>query len=93
MALGIFPSVWQRSLYNEPGLRAEPWWNVDDTEYMADITRIEKSMDSITRYSSNFHYSRKMFFDGGTPIFLRIRNLISSTKHAMNLLVWGQPKL
>ena len=29
----------------------------------------------------------KMFFDEGAPIFLRTQNLISSTKHAMNLLV------
>ena len=28
-----------------------------------------------------------MFFDGGALILLRTQNLISSTKHAMNLLV------
>lgn len=28
---GIFPSFWQRSLYNEPGLRAQPVWSVNET--------------------------------------------------------------
>ncbi len=50
VALDIFPSVWQRSLANEPSLEASPWWSVDQTGYMADITRIEKAMDTITRY-------------------------------------------
>lgn len=49
VALGIFPSAWQRSLANERGLRAQPWWSVEDTGYMTDIARIEKSMETITR--------------------------------------------
>ena len=32
-------------------------------------------------------WRRKMFFDGGAPFILRTENFISSTKHAMNLLV------
>ena len=27
----LFPSIYQRSLINEAGLRALPWWSHDDT--------------------------------------------------------------
>lgn len=30
---GHFASVWQRSLYNVPGLRAQPWWTAKETGY------------------------------------------------------------
>lgn len=50
VGLNLFPSLWQRSVRNEPGLTAAPWWSVKDTGYMPDFTRIEKSMDNITRY-------------------------------------------
>lgn len=36
---GHFASVWQRSLYNVQGLRAQPWWTAKETGY-ADIVRM-----------------------------------------------------
>ncbi|KAL6490424.1 hypothetical protein MHYP_G00007690 [Metynnis hypsauchen] len=36
---GHFASVWQRSLYNVPGLRAQPWWTAKETGY-ADLVRM-----------------------------------------------------
>lgn len=50
VGLGVFPSVWQRSVLTEPGLTASPWWSPQDTGYMTDFTRIEKAMENITRY-------------------------------------------
>lgn len=31
VARDLFPSIKQRSLYNEPNLRAKPWWVTMDT--------------------------------------------------------------
>ncbi|KAI4887784.1 hypothetical protein NFI96_028306, partial [Prochilodus magdalenae] len=36
---GHFASVWQRSLYNMPGLRAQPWWTAKETGY-TDLVRV-----------------------------------------------------
>ena len=43
----------------------------------------------IAKINGYKQWRRKVFFDEGAPIFLRTRNLISSTKHyyARNLLV------
>jgi len=30
---GLFLSVFQRSIYNEPNLRAFPWWKIEDSKY------------------------------------------------------------
>lgn len=30
---GHFASVWQRSLYNVDGLKAQPWWTPKETGY------------------------------------------------------------
>ncbi|XP_075069668.1 aspartyl/asparaginyl beta-hydroxylase isoform X2 [Mixophyes fleayi] len=35
---GYFASVWQRSLYNVNGLKAQPWWTTKDTGY-TDLVR------------------------------------------------------
>ena len=37
---GVFASVWQRSVYNEPGLRAKPWWKLSDTGLGEQLTVI-----------------------------------------------------
>lgn len=39
----LFPSVQQRSLYNVPGLRAEPWWTIDETGYAPFFRAMEAS--------------------------------------------------
>lgn len=36
---GHFASVWQRSLYNVDGLKAQPWWTPKDTGYM-DLVKV-----------------------------------------------------
>ena len=49
VSMDMFPSVWQRSIFNEPDLRAQPWWSSEETGYLPDIRRIEKAMGTITR--------------------------------------------
>lgn len=49
VSLELFPSVWQRSLVNEPGLRAMPWWSLNQLKYAAEIQRIEKAIKTITQ--------------------------------------------
>ena len=44
---GIFPSFWQRSLYNEPELRAQPVWTPEDTGIGAQLRHIQNSWESI----------------------------------------------
>uniref|UniRef100_A0A671P7R8 Aspartyl/asparaginyl beta-hydroxylase-like n=1 Tax=Sinocyclocheilus anshuiensis TaxID=1608454 RepID=A0A671P7R8_9TELE len=40
---GHFASVWQRSLYNVPGLRAQPWWMAEETRYTALVKMLERN--------------------------------------------------
>lgn len=40
---GHFASVWQRSLYNVPGLRAQPWWTPEDTGYTDLVKVLERN--------------------------------------------------
>uniref|UniRef100_A0A9J8AMZ5 Un-named hu7910 n=2 Tax=Cyprinus carpio TaxID=7962 RepID=A0A9J8AMZ5_CYPCA len=44
---GHFASVWQRSLYNVPGLRAQPWWTAEETGYTALVKMLERNWLSI----------------------------------------------
>jgi len=43
----IFPSFWQRSLYNEPELRAQPVWTPEDTGIGAQLRHIQNSWETI----------------------------------------------
>ncbi|XP_070796624.1 aspartyl/asparaginyl beta-hydroxylase isoform X1 [Pituophis catenifer annectens] len=40
---GHFASVWQRSLYNVKGLKAQPWWTAKETGYTELIKSLEKN--------------------------------------------------
>uniref|UniRef100_A0A671K7U0 Aspartyl/asparaginyl beta-hydroxylase-like n=1 Tax=Sinocyclocheilus anshuiensis TaxID=1608454 RepID=A0A671K7U0_9TELE len=40
---GHFASVWQRSLYNVPGLRAQPWWTAEETGYTVLVKMLERN--------------------------------------------------
>lgn len=40
---GHFASVWQRSLYNVPGLRAQPWWTAEETGYTVLVKILERN--------------------------------------------------
>lgn len=51
VSLGHFPSPWQRSLHNEPNLRAQPWWSPEDTGYQKSIIyQLEEHWETIRRY-------------------------------------------
>ncbi|XP_044538569.1 aspartyl/asparaginyl beta-hydroxylase-like [Gracilinanus agilis] len=40
---GHFASVWQRSLYNVNGLKAQPWWTAKETGYTELVKTLEKN--------------------------------------------------
>uniref|UniRef100_A0A8C3TQ66 Aspartate beta-hydroxylase n=1 Tax=Catharus ustulatus TaxID=91951 RepID=A0A8C3TQ66_CATUS len=40
---GHFASVWQRSLYNVKGLKAQPWWTARETGYTELVKALEKN--------------------------------------------------
>ncbi|XP_029611373.1 aspartyl/asparaginyl beta-hydroxylase isoform X8 [Salmo trutta] len=44
---GHFASVWQRSLYNVDGLKAQPWWTPKDTGYMDLVKTLERNWRTI----------------------------------------------
>ncbi|XP_064797530.1 aspartyl/asparaginyl beta-hydroxylase-like isoform X2 [Oncorhynchus masou masou] len=44
---GHFASVWQRSLYNVDGIKAQPWWTPKDTGYMDLIKTLERNWRTI----------------------------------------------
>ncbi|KAL7880022.1 hypothetical protein SRHO_G00022760 [Serrasalmus rhombeus] len=44
---GHFASVWQRSLYNVPGLRAQPWWTAKETGYTDLVRMLERNWMTI----------------------------------------------
>ncbi|XP_053089732.1 aspartyl/asparaginyl beta-hydroxylase isoform X22 [Pangasianodon hypophthalmus] len=44
---GHFASVWQRSLYNVPGLRAQPWWTAKETGYTDLVRTLERNWMTI----------------------------------------------
>ncbi|XP_051909886.1 aspartyl/asparaginyl beta-hydroxylase isoform X2 [Hippocampus zosterae] len=44
---GHFASVWQRSLYNVNGLKAQPWWTPNETGYTELIKALEKNWKMI----------------------------------------------
>ncbi len=47
---GHFASVWQRSLYNVDGLKAQPWWTAKETGY-TDLVKVQ-SQNVFTRICS-----------------------------------------
>ncbi|XP_064489067.1 aspartyl/asparaginyl beta-hydroxylase-like isoform X1 [Ornithodoros turicata] len=44
---GLFFSVYQRSLYNVRGLKAQPWWRAGETPYAASIRELERNWKEI----------------------------------------------
>ena len=49
VARGFFPSVDQRSLYNEPDLEAKPWWRVNEVGEQV-LVEFEKMAPVLKRY-------------------------------------------
>ncbi|XP_049309753.1 serine-aspartate repeat-containing protein F isoform X4 [Bactrocera dorsalis] len=46
-ALQLFPSIYQRSLYNEPDLRAQPYWTKAETTYAEYLNKLELNWQAI----------------------------------------------
>ncbi|XP_036372764.1 aspartyl/asparaginyl beta-hydroxylase isoform X3 [Megalops cyprinoides] len=44
---GHFASVWQRSLYNVDGLKAQPWWTAKETSYTDLVKTLERNWKTI----------------------------------------------
>ncbi|KAF1373308.1 hypothetical protein PFLUV_G00259130 [Perca fluviatilis] len=44
---GHFASVWQRSLYNVDGLKAQPWWTPKETGYTDLVKTLERNWKTI----------------------------------------------
>ncbi|XP_061820988.1 aspartyl/asparaginyl beta-hydroxylase-like isoform X1 [Nerophis lumbriciformis] len=44
---GHFASVWQRSLYNVDGLKAQPWWTPSETGYTDLVKALERNWKTI----------------------------------------------
>ncbi|MED6278292.1 hypothetical protein CHARACLAT_022262, partial [Characodon lateralis] len=44
---GHFASVWQRSLYNVEGLKAQPWWTPQETGYVDLVKMLERNWKTI----------------------------------------------
>ncbi|XP_042319649.1 aspartyl/asparaginyl beta-hydroxylase isoform X5 [Sceloporus undulatus] len=44
---GHFASVWQRSLYNVKGLKAQPWWTAKETGYTELVKSLERNWKMI----------------------------------------------
>ncbi|XP_054478490.1 aspartyl/asparaginyl beta-hydroxylase isoform X2 [Anoplopoma fimbria] len=50
---GHFASVWQRSLYNVDGLKAQPWWTAKETGYTDLVRTLERNWKTIREEALN----------------------------------------
>ncbi|XP_068568869.1 aspartyl/asparaginyl beta-hydroxylase isoform X12 [Cebidichthys violaceus] len=50
---GHFASVWQRSLYNVDGLKAQPWWTSRETGYSDLVRALERNWKTIREEALN----------------------------------------
>lgn len=53
---GHFASVWQRSLYNVHGLKAQPWWTPKETGYTELVKVSVNFVESLSVSSSKFRW-------------------------------------
>jgi aspartate beta-hydroxylase len=44
----LFPSLYQRSIFNQPDLRASPWWTLSETGYLPHLQPIIDNFANIT---------------------------------------------
>ena len=47
----LFPSLYQRSIFNQPDLRTNPWWTLPDTGYLPHLQPIIDNFANITRWA------------------------------------------
>ncbi|XP_069771796.1 aspartyl/asparaginyl beta-hydroxylase [Narcine bancroftii] len=59
---GHFASVWQRSLYNVNGLKAQPWWTAKETGYTELVKTLERNWKLIRDEGMNVMDKEKGFF-------------------------------
>jgi hypothetical protein len=55
---GLFLSIYQRSIYNEPNLRALPWWKIEESEYKDyfKVSFFSKKLIYSADFSKNFAF-------------------------------------
>lgn len=95
VARQLFPSVEQRSLYNEPGLRAKRWWSIDETGYAASFQTLEHHWQQIrdealvlinSRYFSRFRDEGENLLRSGSwlefELFRRGRRNVENCRQA-----------
>jgi aspartate beta-hydroxylase len=89
VALGLFPSVYQRSMFNLDGLTARPWWTLEQTgcgKYLRHIERQwtvirEESVEAWEKYSSAFEDDDPHMTEGiRKALFLR-KNSVFNDKN------------
>uniref|UniRef100_A0A1B0BFL0 Aspartyl/asparaginy/proline hydroxylase domain-containing protein n=1 Tax=Glossina palpalis gambiensis TaxID=67801 RepID=A0A1B0BFL0_9MUSC len=61
--LKLFPSIYQRSLYNEPGLKAQPFWSKNETGYQAFFHKLEQNWLAIKAEGLNILSKEGYFID------------------------------
>uniref|UniRef100_A0A1B0G2X2 Aspartyl/asparaginy/proline hydroxylase domain-containing protein n=1 Tax=Glossina morsitans morsitans TaxID=37546 RepID=A0A1B0G2X2_GLOMM len=61
--LKLFPSIYQRSLYNEPGLKAQPFWSKNETGYQAFFYKLEQNWLAIKAEGLNILSKEGYFID------------------------------
>ncbi|XP_060658455.1 LOW QUALITY PROTEIN: aspartyl/asparaginyl beta-hydroxylase [Drosophila nasuta] len=57
----FFASVYQRSLYNEPGLRAQPFWQPAETGYASQLEQLQQSWRVIRKEALSLLNARRNF--------------------------------
>lgn len=80
---GHFASVWQRSLYNVPGLRAQPWWMAEETGYTALIKMLERNWLTIREEALSV-------LDGNSGQFLPEDENLRETGNWGQFTLWQQ---
>lgn len=60
-ALKLFPSAYQRSLYNEPNLKAQPFWSIEETTYEKFFKKLQDNWMAIKAEGLNV-LSKKGYF-------------------------------
>ncbi|XP_034652936.1 aspartyl/asparaginyl beta-hydroxylase isoform X5 [Drosophila subobscura] len=63
VARGLIPSVYQRSLYNEPQLRAQPFWQPSETGYASQLRKLQENWMSIRKEALALLNHRGYFAD------------------------------
>ncbi|KAI1716435.1 aspartyl/Asparaginyl beta-hydroxylase domain-containing protein [Ditylenchus destructor] len=91
--LGLFPSVYQRSIHNLDGLVARPWWSLDQTLCGKHLRNIERQWTIIREEALeawNLHEKRfaieKIHLNSGSESVLYIRKDMEFQKGTCRLL-------